>query len=521
MRTPAARYVRAADLLSAGLLLLALWLAIVGISHRVIFNRVFEPPSASLVFYVAVSVLIVRHVLWPKPTAWSRFTAARDAAMARPAMAAAVRAFLATRPAVFLVAFFAVLTIGLTAKPGFVLSREPLHNLPARFDAGWYGEIALDGYSWDHTFQLQRNIAFFPALPMLMRPVGVVFGMNDSTAARERRMLRALWAGTVLSLVAFLWALYYVARLASDLVGPEYADGAALLLSAYPFAFFYNVPYTEALFLLGAAGAAWHFLRGQWIASSCFGLLVGLTRPNGCFLSIPLGILALQQSVQRRRGLKTAPYLLWTGSRPSKASGRPEPAEGRMPDPGSRIPPFDEAQGGPEALEGPDPGVVPRLVTAAMPGIGMLIFTLYLYRLTGGVWFAWARSHEAWGRTYRGLGPLVDGLAWLWNQPFLQVVGSLPFNALNTFGLVFAVALTYPVFRRLGLAWGVFVLVNIVPPLLAGGVLSMGRLSATLFPLFLALAAILPRRTVPAWVAGFAVAQGLCATLFFTWRELF
>jgi hypothetical protein len=492
MSTVAARYARAADLLSAGLLLLALWLAIVGIRHRVIFNRVFEPPSASLVFYVAVSVLIVRHLLWPKPTAWSRFTAARDTVMARPAVAAAIRAFLATRPAVFLAAFFAVLTIGLTATPGFVLSREPLYNLPARFDAGWYGEIALDGYSWDHTFQIQRNIAFFPALPMLMRPVGLVFGMNDSTAARERRMLRALWAGTVLSLVAFLWALYYVARLASDLVGPEYADSAALLLSAYPFAFFYNVPYTEALFLLGAAGAAWHFLRGQWIASSCFGLLVGLTRPNGCFLSIPLGILALQQSVQRWRGLKTAPYLLWAGS--------------RIPDPGSRV---------------PDPGIVPRLVTAAMPGIGMLIFTVYLYRLTGGVWFAWARSHEAWGRTFRGVGPVVDGLASLWNQPFLQVVGSLPFNALNTFGLLFALALTYPVFRRLGLAWGVFMLVNIVPPLLAGGVLSMGRLTATLFPLFLALAAILPRRSVPAWVAGFAVAQGLCAALFFTWRELF
>jgi hypothetical protein len=79
----------------------------------------------------------------------------------------------------------------------------------------------------------------------------------------------------------------------------------------------------------------------------------------------------------------------------------------------------------------------------------------------------------------------------------------------------------YPVFRRLGAPWGVFVLVNLVPPLLAGGLLSMGRLSATLFPLFLALAAVISVRTIPAWAALFGIAQGLCAILFFTWRDLY
>jgi len=473
------RYARAADLLTAALLFFALWLAVVGINRHLIFDRVLAPPSASLMLYAAVCVVIVRHVMWPKPTAWSRFNAAREAVTARPYVGDAVRAFVATRPAVLLVAFFSVLTIGLSAKPGFILSREPLYNLPARFDAGWYGDIALDGYTWDHTFQRQRNIAFFPALPMLVRPLGTVLGMNDGTVPRERRMLRALWAGTVISLVAFLWALYYVARLANDLLGAEYAASATLLLSAYPFALFYNVPYTEALFLLGAAGASWHFLRREWLASSCFGLLVGLTRPNGCFVSIPLGILAVQHV-----------FASWRS--------RSHPAS-RIPDPAS---------------------AVTRLAVAAMPGIGMLLFTLYLFNLTG-VWFAWARSHEAWGRTYQGLGPFVTAFGWLRDEPFLQVVGNIPFNTLNTLGVIFALALTYPVFRRLGLAWGVFVLVNIVPPLFAGGVLSMGRVSATLFPLFLALAAIVPRRNVPAWVAAFAVGQGLCTTLFFTWRELF
>src|SRR4029079_18704658 len=126
---------------------------------------------------------------------------------------AACRAFLMTRPAVFVIAIAAVATIGITSTPGFVLSRDPVANLPARFDAGWYGGIALDGYYWDNTFRRQRNIAFFPAMPLLMRPVGAVLGMYDDTFSHERRALRALWAGTVVSLVAFFWALVYVSRL--------------------------------------------------------------------------------------------------------------------------------------------------------------------------------------------------------------------------------------------------------------------------------------------------------------------
>ena len=477
---------RIADVTTAILLAVAAWCAVVATRGVFVFNVLILPPPPPLLVYAAVCVQVARHLLWPRPSLLWRVKRAHAAVVARPNVAAALRAFVATRPAVFLVAYFAVVIIGLT-KPGFVLSRDPLANLPARFDAGWYGDIALDGYTWDHTFQRQRNIAFFPAMPMLMRPVGAAFGMSDRTVPRERRMLRALWAGVVISLGAFLWALSYVTRLGSDLIGPDRAAGAALLLAAYPFALFYNAPYTESLFLLGAAGACYHFVRGQWVAASLWGLLVGLTRPNGCFVSIPLAILGLQQ-LYRGGALRFARDDRSLRTLASDAEGL------------RRV------------------GV--RVLTAAMPGIGMLLFTAYLYRLTG-VWFAWARSHEAWGRTYQGFGPFVAVFERLRDEPFLQVVTNNPSNTLNALGVLFGLALLYPVFRRLGPAWGAFVLVNLIPPLFAGGLLSMGRLSSTLFPLFLALAAIITPRNVPAWVAVFGIGQGLCAALFFTWRDLY
>ena len=96
-----------------------------------------------------------------------------------------------------------------------------------------------------------------------------------------------------------------------------------------------------------------------------------------------------------------------------------------------------------------------------------------------------------------------------------------PYQTLNTCGLLFALGLTYAVFRRVGVAWGLFVLASVVPPLVAGGVLSMGRLTSTLFPLFLALASLLTPRAALACAAAFGVLQGLAAALFFTWRALY
>ena len=56
---------------------------------------------------------------------------------------------------------------------------------------------------------------------------------------------------------------------------------------------------------------------------------------------------------------------------------------------------------------------------------------------------------------------------------------------------------------------------------LTGGLLSLGRLTSTQFPLFLALAAVLPPRAVGPWLVAFAIFQGLIAALFFTWRPMF
>jgi hypothetical protein len=429
--------------------------------------------SAGRLLFIAVSLLAIRHAAHPAAPLYGRLVRWYRARAERPDAGAATVA-ISTRLAVLFVGYMAVVTIGVASQPGFELSPDKLVNLPARFDAGWYGGIALDGYSFGGTFGRQQNIAFFPAFPILMRAAAYPMGAFGAGMPKEKRLARLLWGGVILSVLAFAWAGVYLWRLARETIGEARAFDAVALLAAYPFAVFFSAAYTESLFLLGSVAAVYHFRRDEWVKAGAWGLLVGLTRPNGCFLSVVLATLLAERLWRERQHA-------------------------------SNLPRSDIAK---------------SLVSAAMPGVGMLAFGAYVHQVTGS-FFGWARLHEAWGRSYSGLAPVQRAYGWITDEGLLHVIEGVPYDTLNSLGLIFALVMLWPVLRRLGPAFALFVVVNVVPPMLAGGVMSMGRLTATLFPVFLALAASLSPRSVTAFVIAFAAGQGLAAALFFTWRPLF
>lgn len=422
--------------------------------------------------FATIALTLLRHGLSPSPSALATFQAAAAAVSRRPALRDALLAFWLTRPTVLLVGLLAVTAIGPAPSAAAGVGRDPLATLAGRFDAGWYADIAYEGYEWQRRFDRQQNLAFFPALPLLMRGAGALVGPR-ADATREEWVGRYTRAGLAISLAAFFWAAWYLSRIAREFLDGDRATAAVLLLAAYPFAIFYSAAYTEALFLLAAAGAWFHFRHDEWWKAASWGLVAGLSRPNGFLLAVPLGLVAL--------GMRDAP----------RAANSDTPRKAR--------------------------NTVAGLATAATPIVGMLLFTIYIHQVTD-VWFAWARMHGAWGRSLGGgvsLAPVGSAAG------LLHWAAAHPFQALNTAGLAFALALVWPVWSKLGPAWAAFVLVMVLPPLAAGGVLSMGRLSSTLFPTFLALAAVLSSRAAIACVALFGIGQGLAATLFFTWRELF
>jgi hypothetical protein len=424
--------------------------------------------GADRLLFVAAALIAIRHVLHPADPLHARL--ARVFRSTCACVPAPVRSAIGSRLIVLAIGYVGVLSIGLAAnETGFTVAADPLMNLPARFDAGWYGTIALEGYSFQGRFDRQQNVAFFPAFPLLMRAAGYPLGAFLPSVPTDRRLARLLWAGVAVSIIAFACAALYLWRLAREMIGDARAADAVVLLAAYPFAVFFSAAYTESLFLLAAVAAFFHFRRKEFAAASSWGLLAGLTRPNGFLLSIVLAAIAV------------APAF--------RPAGCPREAGHDAGHEGLRYIPW---------------------LAAAMPGVGMLAFSAYVKHLTGS-WFGWARLHETWGRTFSGFAGLADGLSRISN----------PYDVMNALALVFALALLWPVARRLGAASALFVIVTVVPPLLAGGVLSMGRITSTAFPLFLALAAILPSRVVTPVVTVFAIGQGVAAVLFFTWRPLF
>lgn len=384
---------------------------------------------------------------------------------------------LATRVTVLLAGYAAVLIIGLPPS-STPISPDPLRSLPARWDATWYMDIAGFGYRYDprRGSGEQQAIVFFPLYPMLIRALDAVTRPARPATMKypeyvEMRRVHLAWCGLFISLLAYGCALVVLYRWAELHAGADAAAATVVLLSTYPFAVYFSAPYTEGLFLLLATGACYAFERRWLVLSAAAGLLAGLTRPNGIMLSLLLGILALEPLRRREPG--------WMRQ------------------------------------------IAPRLLTAAMPAVGLLLYTAFIYRLTGNP-LAWVEAQAAWGRQF---STTTAHYAWIWetitDQGLLAYVRAVPTEAVQVVPAVLSLGLVWPVARRIGPAYAVFMLANLLPPLLQGGLLSVGRFTATLFPEFLVLALLIPAERRTNWIIAFGIGQGLVAAVFFTWRPLF
>jgi mannosyltransferase PIG-V len=461
---PLPRWARAADFLALALAVVAAIVAMSGGFRLRLGDWRLALTSPYRPLLLAAAVAAARHAFTFTSHAsmtghlWLRLRALTRSVPFLTATTVAV----ATRPVVFLAGYLAVFMIGYApgARPLQDFDSELL-NLPLRWDAGWYLQIARDGYEYRARIGAagQQNIVFFPAFPITVRTVALLLGNNHPAY---------VFGGTAVSLLLFVLGLTYLYRLAREFLTPDESATALWLLAAYPFALFYGAIYTESLFLLGTAGAFYHFRRGELGRAALWGLLVGLTRPNGFFLCVPLAICALERRSRSGRPLTLRP-----------------------------------------------------MAAAAAPVAGVLIYSLYIWRLTGNP-FAWAAGHAAWGRTYQGLSTLVTQRFRIITEGGLPAyVGHEPYDFLNGLGVLFVLAAVWPLARRFSLAYAVFILINILPPLSAGGLMSAGRFSSVLFPAFFWFASAVPAAHRIGWIAAFAAFEAFNAALFYTWRPLF
>lgn len=175
--------------------------------------------------------------------------------------------------------------------PG-VLDGLPFFDMWIRWDAGWYRQIAEDGYTYSPT--AQSSAAFFPVYPLAIRLVMRVTGLPVFLAG-----IVTTWVfGFTCCLTFFAWA--------KDRGGPAVASRSLWLLMAWPFSFFlFGAMYGDAAFLVFVSCAFLFLERDRPWLSLAFGVLATATRPLAP--AVVLGLLTRSLERRRRAGLSLRP----------------------------------------------------------------------------------------------------------------------------------------------------------------------------------------------------------------------
>jgi hypothetical protein len=335
-----------------------------------------------------------------------------------------------------------------------------------RYDAGWYFQIARHGYRFvvggpSVGVGKPGKIAYFPLYPLLMRYAGRLIGRSD--AAVYLGGIGVSWTSFILAMVV----LYFLARL--DLRRRD-AERAVLLTAIFPFAFFFGMIYTESLFLLLTLVTVYAFRTRRWVLGGVAGALVTATRVNGVLMLPALAWLAWRHSEPTRRDRVLAFAALFIST------------------------------------------------------LGIGAYSIYVYQLTGNP-LEWATSITRWGYD-------PGGAPWIAPVDLIRHLATHPYRYLTTdrmalyeslygiTGILFVMAIPF-VWRRFGLAYGLFMLLNLLLPLSSGVFEGLGRYCSVLFPCFIWLATVRSRIAAVSLIVFFAMFYMLGLALFTTMHPLF
>ncbi len=381
--------------------------------------------------------------------------AARSATFRIVAFSIAVRVFTA------LMAFIVNVVFPLAQKQQFtVLDRTHLlWDTFARYDSGWYFGIARHGYEFVEGGR--SNLAFFPVYPLLMRYVGLALG-----GGRQNLYL----AGVIISWVAYVLAMVMLYRLGRTYLSRAAAERAVMFASVFPFAFFFGVVYSEAVFLLFTVTAFYGFRTKRWWIGAAAGALACATRVNGVMALPALGLLAWQSAGDDREARKRA------------------------------------------------------LAAVALVPVGLVAYAVYVDTLSGS-YLEWSHSIQRWnysiaGSPFRGF---VVMLSELLARPYQYITANptAPYDILNGFtGLLFVLSLAL-VGRRIGAVYVVHMALNLWLPLSSGVFEGVGRYCAVLFPFFFVMATLRPVMLRTSLLAASAALYMLCLALWVNLHPIF
>jgi Mannosyltransferase (PIG-V) len=367
----------------------------------------------------------------------------------------------------------------------------------ARWDSAWYLVIAHYGYRPDLGVFTASRTAFFPLYPLGIRSLSWLG-------------LAPIAAGVLLSVCALALALYWLHRLtalelrawrgAAGADGTSAARQTVLLVAFAPMAFFLSAVYSESLYLMLSVGLFWFARQGRWLQVGLLGALASATRSTGLVLILPALLIYLYGPREDRPPDRLEVRRRWTAR---------------------------------YRLRG-------DVLWLALLPLGAVAFSGALW-LDGGDALAPFHSQQVWGRHFAGpylgiwdgLKAAFEGARQLLSFQSRHVYfpaapgspsGAASHNLVLLAFLAAAVPALVATFRRLPLAYGVYVLAALALPLSypvsAEPLMSLPRFLLVLFPLAIAAGAWLaerPRLQRPA-LFGSSALMVLFLAQFATWH---
>ncbi len=390
----------------------------------------------------------------------SRPLAALRAAL-RDRVPAAVKdvafAILATRAVNYSVGFIANLVFTPNRQRAFPMPFEArkFAELFADWDSGWYFDIASRGYYFNPDGQ--SSIAFFPLYPMLMRAVAWPFGGSD----------KAIWmAGIAISWVAFMLAMVALHRLTERVFGDrEAARRTVLYLAVFPFSIFFTRVYAESVFLLASVLAVSSAQQGRWGRAGVWGAFAALARPNGMLIALPLALMA----VHTRPSIRELPR---------------------------------------------------RFVALAPIPIALMGYCGFVYSLSGDP-IGWLSAQAHWGYSlghppWQQILAMIGRVARYGPYDYFFSSSNSSFYLLHGLAALIFLMLTPATFKRLGVAFGAYVLISLLVPLSSNALEGLGRYAAVLFPVFMLVGSLKLGRLHEGLLIVSSVWHGLIVCLFST-----
>lgn len=301
---------------------------------------------------------------------------------------------------------------------------NPFVQVYARWDSGWYYSIIERGYTFE-TIEQNANIVFFPLYPLLTEMFGKLTGGYY------------LFSGAVISSLALAGAvlfLYFLAKL--DTGKKSLALLSVLFLLLYPYAFFHVAVYTESLFLLLVLASFYFARKKNWMAAGVCAALASATRPTGIIMGFILVIEYLEQIKFSLK--KVSANILWLLISP----------------------------------------------------LGLIMHMGYLFTTFGDP-LLFMHAQNAWGRKGFSLSGVFEVLGSQFNDFLALFTNPTPYYLSNgTDFLVFALIILIGVytFFKFRKSYGAFMIISILIPVMTQSLVSIGRYSTVLFPLFILLA---------------------------------